>query len=123
MSQLLPVTVGIDDNNRKLSFRDFTVEWREKLNINRNETCRHFNANPNNDQSGQANREIILFRANRIAESKDIPRPFKTSDSNRRYKSFTEDERELIIDALNFMIRLTKSYPNYFSLADRKIKD
>ncbi|CNH75403.1 hypothetical protein [Yersinia bercovieri] len=115
--------IRIDENNRKLSFRDFTVEWREKLNISRNETCRHFNANPHNDESGQANREIILFRANRIAESKNISRPFKASDSNRRFESFTENERELIIDALNFMIRLTKPYPDYFSLADRKIKD
>lgn len=115
--------IRANQENRKLSFRDFTVEWRETLNINRNEACRHFNANPHNDGSGKDNREIILFRANRIAESKNIPRPFKTSDSNRRFESFTEDERELIIDALNFMIRLTKPYPDYFSLADRKIKD
>ncbi|EKN5126402.1 TPA: hypothetical protein PXN07_003558 [Yersinia enterocolitica] len=115
--------IGVGQSCRKLPFRDFTVEWRKKLNINRNEACRHFNGNPHNDESGQANREIILFRANRIAESKNISRPFKTSDSNRRFESFTENERELIIDALNFMIRLTRPYPDYFSLADRKIKD
>ncbi|HDL7798387.1 TPA: hypothetical protein PXP53_001335 [Yersinia enterocolitica] len=115
--------VGIEQSCRKLPFRDFTVEWRETLKINRNETCRHFNANPHNDENGQANREVILFRANRIAESKNISRPFKTSDSNRRFESFTENERELIIDALNFIIRLTRPYPDYFSLADRKVKD
>lgn len=114
-------TIGANQNNRKLSFRDFTVEWRMRANINRNDACRHFNANPQDEQTGNANREVILFCANRVAEIKSIKRPFKNSDSVRRFESFTEDERELIIESLNFMLRLTKPFPDYFSVADRII--
>ncbi|CCQ38855.1 hypothetical protein ACROQ8_002615 [Yersinia enterocolitica] len=113
--------IGINQNNRKLSFRDFAVEWRMNANINRNDACRHFNANPQDEQTGNANREVVLFCANRVAEMKSIKRPFKNSDSVRRFESFTEDERELIIESLNFLVRLTKPFPDYFSVAERII--
>ncbi|HDL7205432.1 TPA: hypothetical protein ACVBYD_004584 [Yersinia enterocolitica] len=114
-------SIGTDQSNRKLPFREFTVEWRVKANINRNNACRHFNANPHDEQTGNANREVILFCANRIAEMKSIQHPFKVADSNRRFETFTEDEREMIIEALNFIIRLTKPFPDYFSLGERVI--
>ncbi|AOF13585.1 hypothetical protein BED35_03090 [Yersinia enterocolitica] len=114
-------TIGINQNNRKLSFRDFAVEWRINANINRNDACRHFNANPQDEQTGNANREVVLFCANRVAEMKSIKRPFKNSDSVRRFESFNEDERELIIESLNFLVRLTKPFPDYFSVAERII--
>ncbi|MGQ5876940.1 hypothetical protein ACUNHB_21205 [Serratia sp. IR-2025] len=106
---------------RKLPFRDFCVEWREHARINQNVACRHFNANNNSQENGDEDREVILFRANRIAEKQGKKKPFRTSDAKRRFESFTESERELIILAMNKESRLGRYLPCFISIADRTL--
>ncbi|CAI1949082.1 hypothetical protein [Serratia marcescens] len=110
---------------KRMSFTEFAITWREQMGIANNPAARLYNATPSDpltgEDIGRTNREMVLFRANRIAEAGGHEKPFKLSDADRRYEDFTDEQREYIIHALNEIIRFSQRLPSFISLAYRKL--
>ncbi|QOI56216.1 hypothetical protein [Rouxiella badensis] len=110
---------------KEMSFKDFAVDWRIKAKIASNNAARFFNMNPQQDRHGEevgrANREMILFRANRIAIREGKEKPFRENDADKNFVDFTEEQRIFIIDALNEISHFGKNLPSYIPIADCRI--
>ncbi|MBI6182420.1 hypothetical protein JEQ07_18755 [Serratia proteamaculans] len=110
---------------KRMSFTEFAITWREQMGIATNPAARMYNAQPSDPLTGadigKTDREMVLFRANRIAEAGGREKPFKLSDACRRYEDFTDEQREYIIHALNEIIRFSQRLPKFISLAYSKI--
>ncbi len=109
----------------KMPFKEFAIDWRRKAKITSNEAARNFNKNPSSeklgDETGDANREMILFRANRIAKQNGLKRPFVAGDASKRFEDFSEAQRELIIYALNEIGSFGRALPPFISIADCRL--
>ncbi len=110
---------------KKMPFKEFAIDWRRKIKINSNEAARFFNMNPSSefhgDRTGRANREMILFRANRIAIQQGQKKPFCETDADKNFVDFTEDQRVMIIHALNEIGHFGRNLPGFISIADCRL--
>ncbi|CAM3517114.1 hypothetical protein BS639_08885 [Rouxiella silvae] len=109
----------------KMPFKEFSIDWRTKAKISSNNAARFFNMNPlqeiHGEEVGRTNREMILFRANRIAIKNGDKKPFRENDADKNYVDFTEEQRVLIIDALNEISHFGRNLPAFIPIADCRI--
>ena len=91
-----------------MPFRDFQLEARKLFKRTENTACRRFNAGSDDFKF------VVLTLSNRRS-----PKLFSTADIGKPFETFSDYQREKIIDAMNSLSKWGHALPNYISASDR----
>ncbi|MES4611017.1 MAG: hypothetical protein ACTH8P_15695 [Ewingella sp.] len=91
-----------------LPFKDFQVKARRLFKRTENTACRRFNAGSDDFKF------VVLTLSNRRT-----PKLFSPSDIGKPFESFSDYQREKIIDAMNSLSKWGHALPNFISASDR----
>jgi len=91
-----------------LPFKDFQVKARRLFKRTENTACRRFNAGSDDFKF------VVLTLSNRRA-----PKLFSPSDIGKPFESFSDYQREKIIDSMNSLSKWGHALPNFISASDR----
>jgi len=100
------------DKVERMTFDEFRKSWRQMRDNNSNPALRYFNRQ--NDEF----KFCVLTLANR-----EQPGTFKQDEIGRPFEHFDEKRRELIIIAMNKIVRWGNILPHRFSTADCFLPD
>lgn len=95
-----------------MNHAEFQKTYRDQTVRNKNHSMRYF------DSLDAYCQLSVISRANQIARD-----TFKISDIGLPFKGFTEQQRWLLIQAMNELSQMGKAMPQYFSTADRFINE
>ena len=91
-----------------LPFKDFQVKARRLFKRTENTACRRFNAGSDDFKF------VVLTLSNRRAT-----KLFSPSDIGKPFESFSDYQREKIIDSMNSLSKWGHALPNFISASDR----
>lgn len=95
------------DTVEKMTFSEFQQSWRKMRKNNDNPALRYFN------RQNEEFKFCVMTLANR-----ERPATFRQDEIGRPFESFSENQREMIIKAMNKMCRWGRILPRQFSTAD-----
>lgn len=95
-----------------MNHAEFQKTYRQQIKSNTNYSMRYFNSHDAYFQS------TVMSQAN-----KQAPGTFKASDIGLPFERFTEQQRWLLIQAMNELSQMGKAMPLYFSTSDRFINE